>query len=61
MTEKILTNRKNGMGMLFLLILLYLMRWRWSSLCSWLGGWLYPLDGAGHRVSLRRLDPLPRP
>ncbi len=43
MTEKILTNRKNGMGMLFLLILLYLGALALVILCSWLGGWFYPL------------------
>ena len=29
MTEKVLTNRKNGMGMLFLLILCISACWRW--------------------------------
>ena len=43
MTEKVLTNRKNGMGMLFLLILLYLGALALVILCSWLGGWFYPL------------------
>ncbi len=43
MTEKILTTRKNGMGMLLLLILLYLGALALVILCSWLGGWFYPL------------------
>ena len=41
MTEKILTNRKNGMGMLFLLLLLYLGALALLILCSWLGGWFF--------------------